>query len=114
MARGKTGPKMQPTIINRDAVYRYIGNRIRTARLEKRYLQAQLGKLLRVTHVAISDIERGRTKPDVAVLMEIGFALEVTLEQFLGPELYDVGLPPIERLDALMRPHDWSYAALAQ
>jgi transcriptional regulator with XRE-family HTH domain len=80
--------------VDRAAVYRYIGGNIRRVRQEQRYSQDALGARLNppVTHAAISSIEAGISAPDVSYLMQIGIALGVTIAEFLGPDLYVVGL----------------------
>ncbi len=67
--------------------YPDIGRQIRTRRLELGWDQAHLGGRLGVSHAAISDIERGKTKPNVDDLMTLAVELDTTLAFLLAPVL---------------------------
>jgi len=59
-----------------------IGQNIKRLRTEKGKSQGDLGKVLGVTHAAISDIERGRTNLSVGALIKIA--------NFFGVEVQDI------------------------
>jgi transcriptional regulator with XRE-family HTH domain len=61
-----------------------IGLRIKKLRLEKGKSQEQLGKILRCSHAAISDIERGKTKLSVEDLLTLAKFFEVNLSEIIG------------------------------
>lgn len=63
-----------------------VGRRIRDAREARGWTQAQLGQQLTRprTHVAISDIERGRTKLNIDELSEFADVLGRPLGYFTG------------------------------
>ncbi|MGI8854769.1 MAG: helix-turn-helix domain-containing protein [Thermomicrobiales bacterium] len=65
--------------------YEEIGRRIRQAREEQGLLQADLGRRMSRprSHAAVSDIERGKTKPNVEELAEIARLLDKPLTYFL-------------------------------
>ena len=61
-----------------------VGSRIRQAREELRLSQGDLGRLLTPprSHVAVSDIERGKTKLDVEELSTLAILLKKDLAYF--------------------------------
>lgn len=65
--------------VSRPSLYPEIGDNVRMARLRGRVSQRELGERLGVSHAAISDIERGKTKPDLDVLGLIAETLGVPL-----------------------------------
>lgn len=65
------------------SVYVDIGREIMVARRRALLNQRELGKRLGVSHAAISDIERGKSKPNLDVLAEIARALGVPLKQIV-------------------------------
>ena len=69
---------MQPEI---DAVK--IGQRIKTARLEKGYSQADLGALIGCSNNHMSHVEVGQTKVSLAMLLKLSFVLEKDFDFFL-------------------------------
>lgn len=79
------------------ATYEEIGRRVRQARSELGWLQADLGRTLSRprSHAAISDIERGKTKLDLEELAELARVLQKPLAYFteaapqaeLGPRM---------------------------
>lgn len=60
--------------------YQAMGQRIRTARLSKHYTQAQLGRLLGVSAVAVSYWESARTRPQIFLLRRLERLLGVEIE----------------------------------
>lgn len=73
MRYGKQGRSMYPDI----------GERIMLARRRAGMTQRELGQRLGVSHVAVGDIERGKTKPDLDNLAAIAGALGVPFSQIV-------------------------------
>lgn len=69
---------MQPEIN-----YIKIGQRIKTARLEKGYSQADLGALVGCSNNHMSHVEVGQTKVSLAMLLKLAFVLEKNFDFFL-------------------------------
>lgn len=69
---------MQPEID-----YTRIGHRIKTARQEKGYSQADLGALVDCSNNHISHIEVGQTKVSLPLLLKISFVLDKNFDYFL-------------------------------
>ena len=69
---------MQPEID-----YIKIGPRIRAARLEKGYSQADLGALVGCSNNHMSHVEVGQTKVSLAMLLKLAFVLEKNFDYFL-------------------------------
>ena len=69
---------MQPEIN-----YTKIGQRIKSARLEKGYSQADLGERVGCSNNHMSHIEVGQTKVSLTMLLKISSALEKDLDYFL-------------------------------
>lgn len=69
---------MQPEID-----YVKIGQRIKTARLEKGYSQADLGALVGCSNNHMSHVEVGQTKVSLAMLLKLAFVLEKDFDFFL-------------------------------
>lgn len=65
------------------SLYIGVGEQIMLARRRADLTQRQLGERLGVSHVAIGDIERGKTKPNLDHLAAIAEALDVPLSQLL-------------------------------
>ena len=70
--------EMQPEID-----YVKIGQRIKVARLEKGYSQADLGALVGCSNNHMSHVEVGQTKVSLAMLLKLAFALEKDFDFFL-------------------------------
>ena len=70
--------EMQPEID-----YVKIGQRIKTARLEKGYSQADLGALVGCSNNHMSHVEVGQTKVSLAMLLKLAFVLEKDFDFFL-------------------------------
>lgn len=71
-----------PDMITKDE----LGSKIRELRQKTGKSQEDLGKVLGVTHAAISDIERGKTDLTVTDLSKIANFFEVPVTEFLGAE----------------------------
>ncbi len=69
---------MQPEID-----YVKIGQRIKAARLEKGYSQADLGALVGCSNNHMSHVEVGQTKVSLAMLLKLAFVLEKDFDFFL-------------------------------
>lgn len=63
--------------------YVKIGQRIRAARLEKGYSQADLGALVGCSNNHMSHVEVGQTKVSLAMLLKLAFVLEKNFDYFL-------------------------------
>lgn len=64
-------------------LYTQIGEQILLTRRRAGLSQGDLGKKLGVSHAAVSDIERGKTRPDLDYLAKIAAALDVPLKQIV-------------------------------
>ena len=62
--------------------YVKIGQRIRAARLEKGYSQADLGALVGCSNNHMSYVEVGQTKVSLAMLLKLAFVLEKNFDYF--------------------------------
>jgi len=69
---------MQPEID-----YVKIGQRIKAARQEKGYSQADLGALIGCSNNHMSHVEVGQTKVSLAMLLKLAFVLEKDFDYFL-------------------------------
>lgn len=74
---------MQPEID-----YNKIGKRIRAARLEKGYSQADLGALIGCSNNHMSHVEVGQTKVSLPMLLKISYVLEKDVEFFISDTPY--------------------------
>ncbi len=68
---------------DRPSLYVQIGERISLARRRALLSQRALGERLGVSHAAISDIERAKTRPDLDNLQAIADAIGVPLGQLV-------------------------------
>ncbi len=66
------------------SLYVGVGEQIMLARRRANLTQRQLGDRLGVSHVAVGDIERGKTKPNLDHLAAIAEALDVPLSRLLA------------------------------
>jgi transcriptional regulator with XRE-family HTH domain len=64
-------------------IYRDIGERILLARRRAKMSQRELAERLGISHVAVGDIERGKTRPDLGNLTVIADKLSVPLTQIV-------------------------------
>lgn len=69
---------MQPEID-----YVKIGQRIKTARLERGYSQADLGALVGCSNNHMSHVEIGQTKVSLSMLLKLAYVLEKNFDYFL-------------------------------
>ena len=69
---------MQPEID-----YVKIGQRIKSARLEKGYSQADLGALVGCSNNHMSHVEVGQTKVSLAMLLKLSLVLDKQFDYFL-------------------------------
>lgn len=69
---------MQPEID-----YVKIGHRIKMARLEKGYSQADLGALIGCSNNHMSHVETGQTKVSLPMLLKLAYALDKDFDFFL-------------------------------
>lgn len=65
------------------SLYPEIGERILLARRRAGINQRDFGKKLGISHAAVSDLERGKTKPDLDNLAVIAEALGVPLSEIV-------------------------------
>jgi transcriptional regulator with XRE-family HTH domain len=65
------------------SLYHGVGEQIMLARRRAGLTQRDLGERLGVSHVAVGDLERGKTKPNLDHLAAIAEALDVPLKQLL-------------------------------
>lgn len=71
------GGESQPSL------YPAIGIEIRVARIRAGLNQRELGRRLGISHAAVSDLETGKTKPDLDNLSVVAEVLGVPLKQLL-------------------------------
>lgn len=65
------------------SLYIGVGEQILLARRRAKLTQRDLGQRLGVSHVAVGDIERGKTKPNLDQFAAIAEALDVPLKELL-------------------------------
>lgn len=63
--------------------YKKIGQRIKTARLEKHLTQAELGEMVGCSNNHMSHVEVGQTKVSLPMLAKISYVLEKELQFFV-------------------------------
>ena len=68
--------------------YKKIGMRIRAARLEKGYSQADLGALVGCSNNHMSHVEVGQTKVSLPMLLKIGYVLDKDIDFFISDTPY--------------------------
>lgn len=68
---------------DRPSLYPGIGERILLARRRAGLNQRDFGQLVGITHAAVSDLERGKSKPNLDNLAVIADALGVSLSQIV-------------------------------
>jgi class 3 adenylate cyclase len=61
-----------------------LGDRIRTAREERRLKQLEVANALQISAQAVSKWERGENAPDISVLLDLARILDVTCDWLLG------------------------------
>ncbi|GAA6208546.1 hypothetical protein NBRC116601_18390 [Cognatishimia sp. WU-CL00825] len=65
-----------------DQLKRNIGQRVKSARLQRGLTQADLADAINKAFETISNIERGKTAPNFSTLADIAEALELPLKDF--------------------------------
>src|SRR5215471_3748686 len=75
-----------------------LGNNIRHLREARRLSQEQIAQIAGIPRPTWSNLELGSSNPTLAVLMRVASALQVPLEELIGPERQGVKL---YRSDAL-------------
>ena len=75
---------------NLQQFYIELGTRIKDARIKASLNQDALGEFLGLTRTSIVNIENGRQRPSVHLLLQIAKVLNIQLEQLI-PDLYQVG-----------------------
>ena len=76
-------PLANPPIMQPEIDYVKIGRRIKAARLEKGYSQADLGALVGCSNNHMSHVEVGQTKVSLAMLLKLSTVLEKDFDFFL-------------------------------
>ena len=69
--------------MNKRELNKELGKRIRQLRRAKDMTQLELGKAMGISHAAISDMERGKTKITFEALFEITNILNTTISEIL-------------------------------
>lgn len=74
--------------------FKKIGQRIKAARLEKKFSQAELGALLGCSNNHMSHVEVGQTKVSLSMLVHLSSILEKDFEYFLldSPSVKNSGI----------------------
>lgn len=78
-----TSKIMEVIEIQPEIDYLKIGQRIKAARLEKNYSQADLGALVGCSNNHISHVEIGQTKVSLPLLLKLALVLEKDFDYFL-------------------------------
>lgn len=68
--------------------YSEIGQRIRTARLEKKMSQEELGALIGCSNNHVSHVEVGQTKVSLPMLLRLSLVLDKDFDYFLSDTPY--------------------------
>ena len=63
-----------------------IGKKIKILRITKDLTQIQLAEMLNVKSYTISDIERGRTEPDINIIQKLCVIFDITSDELLEIE----------------------------
>ena len=75
-----------------------VGAIIRSAREAKKLSQQELAEMLGTRQAFISDIEKGKTEPNVTLLIKLGYYLEQPVSYFIPSQYRDfMGISSIER-----------------
>ena len=70
--------------------YQKVGQRIKEIRLQKKMSQADLSVAAKISLPHISDIERGKTKLQLATFTRLAEALQVSSDALLRPDIPQV------------------------
>lgn len=73
-----------------DDNYKQIGMRIKEARLKKKMSQQELGAAANVSLPHISEIERGKSRMQIATFVRIAEALQISTDVLLRPDIPEV------------------------
>lgn len=73
-----------------DKQFKDIGMRIREARKKKRLTQAELADMVGIAHSHMSDIENGKTRLGVDILISLAESLEVSSDWILRAHIPSV------------------------
>lgn len=73
--------------------YAALGTRIRQARTERKFTQERLAEMVNISLSHMSNIETGRTKVSLTILVDLANALNVTVDYLLESAL--AGLQPV-------------------
>lgn len=65
------------------------GEKIKSARLSKKYTQKQLADLIKAKHNSVSDWEKDKSKPDMDTIELICGALDITPSYLMGTKTDD-------------------------
>lgn len=63
--------------------FKKIGQRVKQARIDKGYTQAELGEIIGCSNNHMSHIETGQTKVSLSLLLKLAYALDMDLNFFL-------------------------------
>ena len=63
--------------------FKRIGQRVKQARIDKGYTQAELGEIIGCSNNHMSHIETGQTKVSLSLLLKLAYALDTDLNFFL-------------------------------
>src|SRR5688572_17235911 len=79
-------------------IRRDVGQIIRNAREAKKFSQQELADKLGTRQAYISDLEKGKTEPNVTLLFQLSYYLEQPVMFFIPPEYRDnFGVHPVHR-----------------
>lgn len=70
----------------RDTLYMNIRERLKELRADKRVLQSQIAKELKIPEATYSNWEQGRSEPDIANLIKLAFYFDVSIDYLVGKE----------------------------
>ena len=70
--------------------YKKVGQRIKDIRLQKKMSQSDLSVAAMISLPHISDIERGKTKMQLATFTRVAEALQVSTDSLLRPDIPEV------------------------
>ena len=67
--------------------YKAIGERIKTARINKKFTQDKIAEMTELSNTHVSNIENGSTKVSLPTLVKIANLLEVSVDELLCDNL---------------------------
>lgn len=83
-----------------DKLSKFVGNKIREFRKNKRLTQEELGAKVGVKHNTISGYEKGSSSPEHDTLFKLANALEVSIDDFFPPRKGE------ETLESILNQHE--------